>query len=65
MDDEARRKLGETMGMQLMQRRNEARAEHLKRMGQPLCHRIYHPFLGASVFKSTCPECGWEAPKRN
>ena len=34
----------------------EARA---KRVMQPLCHRLIHPFLGNGIFKDTCSQCGF------
>ena len=61
MDEEEKRKLGASMAMELRRLRNKAREEHLARMEQPLCYRVYHPFLGNGVFMDTCPDCGWKS----
>lgn len=51
-DHDAKKRLGAAFS-------NAIRAARMERATQPLCHRIYHPFLGNGVFKDTCPECGF------
>ena len=52
--EEGRIKLGRALVADL---RARVGAERRK----PLCHSLYHSFLGNGVYKDTCPECGWKA----
>lgn len=52
LDSSGKQKLSQLM-MDMIKNRSKELDE------LPLCHKIYHPFLGG-IFKDTCPECGWK-----
>jgi hypothetical protein len=39
--------------------RDVIRKRIAERAAEPLCHRVYHPFLCRGPFKSACPVCGF------
>jgi hypothetical protein len=63
--DQLAKQLGMEMSMRLHQLMRERKAAGKKeREATPVCHLVFHPFLGKPFWKDTCPQCGWVAPKQ-